>query len=57
MIYDQNCPQWMKTDWEVPAATSSKPVINKTPRSGGSKYPSKSNNRPSLDKKIVFQER
>jgi len=31
MIYDQNCPQWMKTDWEVPAATSSKPVINKTP--------------------------
>jgi len=57
MIYDQNCPQWMKTDWEVPAPTSSKPVINKTPRSGGSKYPSKSNNRPSLDKKIVFQER
>ncbi|AKE65610.1 DEAD-box ATP-dependent RNA helicase CshA [Microcystis aeruginosa NIES-2549] len=57
MIYDQNCPQWMKTDWEVPAPTSSKPVINKTPRSGGNKYPSKSNNRPSLDKKIVFQER
>ena len=57
MIYDQNCPQWMKTDWEVPAPASSKPVINKTPRGGGNKYPSKSNNRPSLDKKIVFQER
>jgi ATP-dependent RNA helicase DeaD len=20
MVYDQNCPNWMKTDWEVPAA-------------------------------------
>jgi ATP-dependent RNA helicase DeaD len=56
MIYDQNCPQWMKTDWEVPTASSAKPVISKAPR-GGNKYPSKSNNRPSVDRKIVFQER
>jgi ATP-dependent RNA helicase DeaD len=55
MVYDQNCPQWMKTDWEVPSATSSKPVINKTPRGG--KYPNKSNHRPAPDRKIAFQER
>ncbi|BFM38643.1 DEAD/DEAH box helicase [Synechocystis sp. LKSZ1] len=29
MIYDQNCPQWMKTDWEVPETDYSKPIINK----------------------------
>lgn len=22
MIYDQNCPSWMQTDWEVPSGTS-----------------------------------
>ena len=29
MVYDQNCPQWMKGDWEVPEDSFSKPVINK----------------------------
>lgn len=48
MVYDQNCPNWMKTDWEVPsAATLPKPNIK--PR----KYNNKSN-RPS-DRKPVYQ--
>jgi ATP-dependent RNA helicase DeaD len=29
MMYDQNCPNWMKTDWEVPTSTLPKPNINK----------------------------
>ena len=29
MIYDQNCPQWMKTDWEVPETDYSKPIIKR----------------------------
>jgi len=29
MVYDQNCPNWLKTDWEVPSATSDKPQINR----------------------------
>ncbi|MEG3437601.1 DEAD/DEAH box helicase [Pannus brasiliensis CCIBt3594] len=55
MVYDQNCPQWMKTDWEVPAPVSNKPIINKTPRGG--KYPKSNNPRPYTDRKIAFQER
>ena len=29
MVYDQDCPQWMQTDWEVPQATLPKPNIKK----------------------------
>jgi ATP-dependent RNA helicase DeaD len=29
MVYDQNCPQWMKTDWEVPQSDVPKPVIKR----------------------------
>jgi ATP-dependent RNA helicase DeaD len=30
MVYDQNCPNWMKTDWEVPAAAPlSKPNLKR----------------------------
>ncbi|MGH2413946.1 MAG: helicase-related protein, partial [Microcystaceae cyanobacterium] len=29
MVYDQNCPNWMKTDWEVPTSNVPKPVVNK----------------------------
>ena len=25
MVYDQNCPEWMKTDWEVPSSSVPKP--------------------------------
>ncbi|MGK7872486.1 MAG: DEAD/DEAH box helicase [Xenococcaceae cyanobacterium] len=28
MVYDQNCPNWMKTDWEVPSYTP-KPVLRR----------------------------
>lgn len=27
MIYDQDCPNWMKTDWEVPEGNLPKPVV------------------------------
>ncbi|ELR96391.1 DEAD/DEAH box helicase [Gloeocapsa sp. PCC 73106] len=33
MIYDQNCPTWMKTDWEVPQdGFAAKPVIKAKPQ-------------------------
>ncbi len=31
MIYDQNCPSWLKTDWEVPETGISKPIIKAKP--------------------------
>jgi len=37
MIYDQNCPNWMKTDWEVPESGIQKPIINKR-GGGGNKF-------------------
>ncbi|NJP20596.1 MAG: DEAD/DEAH box helicase [Hydrococcus sp. CRU_1_1] len=47
MVYDQNCPNWMKTDWEVPSAASL-PKPNIKPRKFNK------NNRPS-DRKPVSQ--
>ena len=29
MVYDRDCPDWMKTDWEVPESGITKPIINK----------------------------
>lgn len=29
MVYDQDCPNWMKTDWEVPEGFTPKPTIKK----------------------------
>ena len=34
MVYDRDCPNWMKGDWEVPEDSFSKPVI-KGKKSGG----------------------
>lgn len=34
MIYDQNCPSWMKTDWEVPQDSFNKPIIKKAKSQG-----------------------
>ncbi|BDA40066.1 DEAD/DEAH box helicase [Candidatus Atelocyanobacterium thalassae] len=49
MIYDQDCPDWMKTDWEVPEATTPKPVVNRK----SNKYSSKnSKNNRSISKSI-----
>jgi ATP-dependent RNA helicase DeaD len=42
MMYDQNCPDWLKEDWEVPTASSSKPLITK---GKGKSYPKSSNPR------------
>jgi len=33
MVYDRDCPNWMKGEWDVPQDSFSKPVINK--KSGG----------------------
>jgi ATP-dependent RNA helicase DeaD len=52
MIYDQNCPQWMKTDWEVPETDYSKPIINKRKFNKPSK-PSRYNG----DRKPVYSDR
>ncbi|ACK68200.1 DEAD/DEAH box helicase domain protein [Rippkaea orientalis PCC 8801] len=40
MVYDQDCPNWMKTDWEVPEASVPKPVIKRkpSPNNNGGKY-------------------
>jgi len=29
MVYDQNCPEWLKTDWEVPSSNPAKPIIKR----------------------------
>ncbi|MGF1479727.1 MAG: DEAD/DEAH box helicase [Cyanophyceae cyanobacterium] len=34
MVYDQNCPQWMKTDWEVPTSSAPKPVLKRGRKKG-----------------------
>ncbi|HAC64459.1 MAG TPA: ATP-dependent RNA helicase [Cyanothece sp. UBA12306] len=36
MVYDQDCPNWMKTDWEVPEATVPKPIIKRKSHKGNS---------------------
>jgi ATP-dependent RNA helicase DeaD len=45
MVYDQNCPHWMKSDWEVPSSTGPKPMINKR----------KSNHNRQFSKKPMIQ--
>ncbi len=48
MVYDQNCPQWMKGDWEVPEDSFNKPLIKKRSGRGGyrkDRYQGKSGNR------------
>lgn len=32
MVYDQNCPAWMKHDWEVPSSNVPKPIKRKLNR-------------------------
>lgn len=39
MIYDQNCPEWLKQDWDVPPPASNKPMIGK--EKPGRKYGSR----------------
>lgn len=53
MIYDQNSPAWMQSDWDVPASGAPKPVLSK----GGGKYSNNKPNRYSGSKKPVFQQR
>ncbi|VEP14105.1 RNA helicase CrhR [Hyella patelloides LEGE 07179] len=48
MVYDQNCPQWMKGDWEVPEDGFAKPIIKKKSGRGGyrkDRFRGKSGNR------------
>jgi ATP-dependent RNA helicase DeaD len=39
MVYDQHCPGWMKTDWDIPEETAAKPMIKR--KYGGGSKPSK----------------
>ncbi|WP_013323350.1 DEAD/DEAH box helicase [Gloeothece verrucosa] len=41
MVYDQDCPNWMKTDWEVPKETAPKPMLKQQRRYNKSGKPSK----------------
>jgi ATP-dependent RNA helicase DeaD len=34
MIYDQNCPDWMKQDWDIPESGFNKPIIKNSKKSG-----------------------
>lgn len=29
MVYDRDCPEWMKGDWDVPQSTVDKPIVKK----------------------------
>lgn len=46
MVYDQNCPHWLKTDWEVPQSTTPKPLLKK--KSTRSRKDSSSSNSKSV---------
>lgn len=35
LVYDRDCPNWMKTDWEVPSDASPKPMLKR--KSSGSR--------------------
>jgi ATP-dependent RNA helicase DeaD len=54
MVYDQNCPNWMKHDWEVPDATLPKPMKRK---SGSKRYNHSNNRSPRPNRKPVSQNR
>ncbi|MFW6263896.1 MAG: DEAD/DEAH box helicase [Cyanobacteriota bacterium] len=45
MVYDQNCPNWMKTDWEVPEDKAPKPIIKRKGNRSGSRRKSISSNK------------
>ncbi|MEA5536152.1 DEAD/DEAH box helicase [Crocosphaera sp. XPORK-15E] len=55
MIYDQDCPNWMKTDWEVPDDTSAKPLIKRKPNKNSSKH-NRHSERSGGDRKIVIHQ-
>ena len=42
MVYDRDCPNWMKGDWDIPEDTWGKPVVkgrrNRSPRNGNGNY-------------------
>jgi ATP-dependent RNA helicase DeaD len=64
MIYDQNCPNWMKTDWEVPDVGTQKPLIKRkfNKPEGGKTFSNKPTGKPTnynryaSDRKPVFSD-
>lgn len=60
MIYDQSCPSWMKTDWEVPDQDFNKPIPKRklNANGGGSSRPTKSYkpNRYGSDRKPAYSD-
>jgi ATP-dependent RNA helicase DeaD len=53
MIYDQNCPNWMKTEWEVPESGMNKPAIKRKPNKINN---NNNNHRHSSNRKPVFSD-
>lgn len=53
MIYDQDCPDWMKTDWEVPEAATPKPVIGRKSNKYNSKNSKHNRNTGKVIRKTV----
>ncbi|BAP18357.1 DEAD/DEAH box helicase [cyanobacterium endosymbiont of Epithemia turgida] len=56
MVYDQDCPKWMRTDWEVPEAGISKPIIQGNNRKDNSK-PRRNNSGKKSDRKTIGHHR
>lgn len=60
MIYDESCPNWMKTDWEVPEQDFSKPIPKRKFNNGDggarSGKPYKANNRYGSDRRPVYSD-
>ena len=59
MVYDRDCPNWMKGDWEVPEDSFGKPVIKgkkgRSSRKGGYNSKSKSTPRSRPQNKVRSQ--
>ena len=57
MVYDQNCPSWMKTDWEVPDSNGNKPTIKRKPIPSGANKSNRQFNSSSRKPVTPHQER
>ncbi len=53
MIYDQSCPNWMKTEWEVPESGMNKPAIKRKPNKINN---NNNNHRHPSNRKPVFSD-
>lgn len=54
MVYDQSCPNWLKTDWEVPSSDFQKPIKR---NNSNSRKSSKRSERSDYSKKSAISHR